>query len=277
MAEATVSEQKPESAAPAAAPGAGGAPAPATFKTILGQKLGMTQLFDKDGKVVPVTVVQAGPCAVVRLAHKDKNGYEGVQIGFGAVREKNMLSPVAGQFKKAGVAPVRWLREFRAPVAGFEVGQVVSASQRFKIGDYVDVRGLTKGKGFAGTVKRHNFRGGPATHGQSDRHRAPGSLTSRRALGKVLSGQRGPGHMGDEWHTVVKLKIEELDADNHLLYIRGAVPGVNGGMLTITETTRPQKAYVPPKKPAVMKTKMGQKITAPAPRKAAPAAAPAKK
>ena len=277
MTDATaVPEQKPEAAEPQAGPQAGGAPAPATFRTILGQKVGMTQLFDKDGKLVPVTVVQAGPCPVVRIASKDKNGYEAVQIGFGAVNERNVLSPVAGQFKKSGVSPMRWLREFRTPVAGFELGQIVTAATRFKADDYVDVRGVTKGKGFAGAVKRHGFRGGPASHGQSDRERAPGSLTSRRSLGKVLSGQRGAGRMGHEWNTVVKLMVYEIDAEQNLLYVRGGVPGVNRGLLLITETTRTQKRYVPPKKRAVMKTKMGQKIAAPA-AKAKPAAAPAKK
>lgn len=275
---AVVPAQTPEAASPSAGPQAGGAPAPATFRWILGRKLGMTQVFDKEGKVVPVTLVQAGPCPVVRVATKDKNGYEGVQIGYGSVKEKNMSGPLKGQFKKAGVAPVRWLREFKAPTAGFQVGQVVTLANRFKALDFVDVRGLTKGKGFAGGVKRHGFLGGPATHGQSDRERAPGSLASRRALGRVLPGQRMAGRMGGEWETIVKLKVEEIDLDNNLLYIRGAVPGVNGGMLVISETSRTKKTWAPPKKPTVLKTKMGQKITAPAGKpKPAAAAAPAKK
>lgn len=219
-------------------------PAPAALKALLGVKVGMTQFFDEHGLVVPCTVVQAGPCTVTALRTPAQDGYAAVQLGFGALAEKKAAKPSLGQFKKAGVAPMRHLKEFRLKdVAGFALGQSVTAAV-FKPGDYVDVQGTSKGKGFAGGVKRFHFRGGPATHGQSDRHRAPGSLASRRSLGRVLPGQRMAGHMGAETVSVLKVEVAKIEPETNLIYLRGAVPGPARGLVVIRETVKLQKHRV---------------------------------
>lgn len=226
------------------APKAEAAPAPATFKTLVGVKLGMTQFFDEHGHVVPCTVVKAGPCRVTLVRTRERDGYPGVQIGWLEIAEKKLAKPVLGQLKKAGLPPLRHLKEFRvSSVEGFALGQTVNASV-FKVGDYVDVQGTSKGKGFAGGVKRYHFRGGPATHGQSDRHRAPGSLTSRRSLGRVLPGKRMAGHMGAETVTVQKMEVVKIEPENNLVYIRGGVPGPARALVVIHETVKAKKHRV---------------------------------
>lgn len=226
MAEETI--QKTVGEVPQA--GAGAGLAPASLRAILGQKLAMTQIFDEHGFVVPITLLRAGPCLVSKVCTKEKEGYGAVQLSFS-------LS-VKGRSKS-------WLKEFRlADVSGFQPGQSVALGGIFKPGDYVDVTGVSKGKGFAGGVKRHGFRGGPATHGQSDRHRAPGSLTSRRSLGRVLPGQRMAGRMGGEKVTVQKLEVVQVLADENLIYVKGAVPGVSRGGIVVQETSRPSKHKV---------------------------------
>lgn len=237
MAEETKQAETPAAAAPEA-------PAPATFRALMGTKVGMTQFFDEQGHVVPCTVVRVGPCKVTLVRTPEKDGYAAVQVGWQDIAEKKVAKPLLGQFKKNGVSPLRFLREFRIPKAeGFAVGQVVTAAV-FKPGDYVDVQGTSKGKGFAGGVKRYHFRGGPATHGQSDRHRAPGSLTSRRSLGRIIPGKRMAGHMGAETVSSMKIEVAKVEPEGNLLYLKGAVPGPAKGFIVVSETVKEKKHRV---------------------------------
>ncbi|HVE12632.1 MAG TPA: 50S ribosomal protein L3 [Elusimicrobiota bacterium] len=240
----------------------GAAKAPAQLRALLGEKIGMTQVFNKDGELKAVTVVQAGPCAVVRVKAKDgKDGYSAVVVGFGAVREKSLNKAELGLFKKAGLQPMRHLKEFRlADVSGIAAGQAVDVS-RFAPGDFVDVQGSSKGKGFAGVMKRHNFRGMPASHGASDKERSPGSLTSRRSLGKVLKGQRMAGHMGDVTVTMSKLEVLQVEPETNKIYVHGPVPGANGSVVSILETSKNLKRRVVREKvKQVKRDKMGNII-----------------
>jgi large subunit ribosomal protein L3 len=205
---------------------------------LLGRKVGMTQIFADDGRVVPVTVIEAGPCYVTQLRTKERDGYEAVQIGYGAAKRLN--GPEKGHLAKAKAPPVRHLRELRADgLEGVEVGQKLDASL-FKVGDLVDVVGTSKGKGFAGVVKRHHFRGGPRTHGQSDRERAPGSSGSTTTPGRVLKGTRRAGQMGNARVTVQNLEVVESDGEQNLLLLRGAVPGARNGLLLIRAARKGQ-------------------------------------
>jgi large subunit ribosomal protein L3 len=226
-------------------------PLPA-LKSILGQKVGMTQIFDAQGQMIPVTVVVAGPCHVTQVLSKAKQGYDALQVSFGAVNERNVCKAAAGIAKHANVPPARWHREFRTEKAElFQVGQALTVAA-FVPGDIVDVRGLSKGKGFAGAMKRHNFGGGPSTHGQSDRMRAPGSSGSNTYPGRVLKGKRFPGHLGSAAITVQNLEIVGVDAQKNLIFVRGAVPGPRENLLIIEQTVKRVKfraAHVPePKK-----------------------------
>jgi large subunit ribosomal protein L3 len=250
-------------------------PASPSIKAILGQKIGMTQIFDLQGKIVPVTVVQAGPCPITQVMTKEKNGYTAVQLSFGDVREKSVNKPDAGRFKKAKVAAARWVREFRVPkIDGFEVGQSVNVDT-FVPGEYVDVVGISKGKGFAGTVKRHHFGGGPSTHGQSDRQRAPGSIGSNTFPGHVFKGMRMSGHMGNHRATIQRLEIVEVDAEKHLLLIKGALPGPNQSLVEICQTVKRVKMKVVHHEEH--KEKKAAKKEAPKAAAKAPAAKPAGK
>lgn len=238
--------------------------APATFKTILGEKVGMTQVYHpKDKGLYDVTIVKVGPCRVMAVKTVDsKDGYNAVQLAYGERKEKNVPKAQLGQYKKAGIAPARWIKEVRVKDAkGFEVGQLVKADTAFKDGDYVDVQGVSKGKGFAGTMKRHNFRGMPASHGASDKERSPGSLASRRALGRVLPGQRMAGHMGAETVTSLKLELVKIDAEKGLFYVNGSVPGPVGGLVTVHETVKAKKVRTEVQKLTVRKDKMGNIIS----------------
>lgn len=211
---------------------------PPEAKILYGQKVGMTQIYDKHGVITPVTVVAAGPCHVVQILQRDKNGYDALQVGFGEVKESSVNKPQKGQTAKAGISPVRWVREIRTPLAAqFKVGQTLKVNV-FAEGDYVDVIGTSKGKGFAGTVKRHNFGGGPSTHGQSDRQRAPGASGSNTYPGRVLRGKKMPGHLGHERVTVQHLEVVEVDASRDLLMLRGSVPGPNQGVVMIQQTVK---------------------------------------
>lgn len=237
--------------------------APATFHAILGEKVGMTQIYHpKDQNLYDVTVVKAGPCPILRVKTADsKDGYNAVQLGFGARRDKTVTKAQLGQFKKAGVPTQRYVREIRVTdVKGLEAGQVVAADVAFKPGDYVDVQGVIKGRGFAGVMKRHNFRGLPASHGASDKQRSPGSLASRRALGRVMPGQRMAGHYGDTALSTIKLEVVQIDAENNLMYIAGAIPGARGGLVTIHQTYMTKKARVEVKVQTIKKDKMGNII-----------------
>lgn len=232
MAETTVEQKPAETGAPVASK-----PMP-PIKAILARKLGMTRVFDPKGEIVPVTVLEAGPCPVVQIKTKVPHGYEAIQIGFGGTKGKNLSKPELGHFAKVSVTPTEWIEEFHvAASAGFEPGMSVRVDQ-FVSGDVVDVRGTIKGKGFAGAVKRHRFKGGPQTHGQSDRWRAPGSSGRER----VWPGKRGPGHMGAEAGTVQRLKVVSVDLDQNLMLIKGSVPGPIGACVRIYQTTRPKRA-----------------------------------
>jgi len=196
---------------------------------IIGKKLGMTQIFMENGTVETVTAIEAGPCPVVQIKTEAKEGYNAAQLGFG--NTKRLKSPQRGQLK--GLDPVKYLREFRVnDTKDLEVGQKVDVSL-FKVGDYVDVTGISRGKGFAGVVKRHHFAGGPKTHGQSDRHRAPGSIGAGTSPGRVFKGTRMAGHMGNRQVTALNLEIFEADPARNLLLVKGAVPGMKNGLLLI--------------------------------------------
>jgi len=238
--------------------------APATFRAILGEKIGMTQIFHpKDQNLYGVTVIQAGPCPVLRVKSADsKDGYAAVQLGFGTIKDKSRNSAERGQFKAAGVPSQKYVREIRAAnLAGMEAGQVVLA-ETFKTGDYVDVQGVCKGKGFASVIKRHNFRGMPGSHGASDKERSPGSLASRRSLGRVMPGQRMAGHMGNVVTSTIKIEVVDVDAEKNLIYVAGAVPGPRGGLVTIYETVKNKKGRIDTVRSAIKKDKMGNIIKA---------------
>jgi large subunit ribosomal protein L3 len=201
------------------------------IKGILGRKLGMTQMFDEGGSLEAVTAIEAGPCVVSQVKTQAKDGYSAVQLGFGEAKRIN--SPMKGHLKGAG-RQLRYLREIMVDeAAAFEVGQSLNAGI-FEKGEKVDIRGISKGKGFAGGVKRYHFRGGPKTHGQSDRHRAPGSVGGTTSPGRVYKGTRMAGHMGSDSVIIRNLEVVQADAGRNLILIKGAVPGAVGGLLLIT-------------------------------------------
>jgi large subunit ribosomal protein L3 len=195
---------------------------------LIGRKIGMAQLFQDDGEVV-VTTIEAGPCFITQVKTEAKDGYNAVQLGFG--EDKRLNSPQKGHVKEIG--QLKHLREFQVDdVKSVQVGQKIDADM-FKPGDLINVVGISKGKGFAGVVKRHHFAGGPKTHGQSDRHRAPGSIGATTSPGRVFKGLRMAGHMGDRRVTERNLKVINVDLKRHLLLVRGAVPGARKGLLLI--------------------------------------------
>ncbi len=200
---------------------------------MLAKKIGMTQVFDKNGDVLPVTVVVAGPCIVVQKNTKDKNGYSSVQLGFEEVADKKISKPLVGHFKKSGVkTSMKFLREFVvSPEAAIEVGQVITV-ESFKAGDIIKVTGFSKGRGFQGVIKRHGKAGGPASHG-SRFHRTTGSIGQRTSPGEVFKNMKLPGHMGDRRVTVRGLEVVSVQSENHLLFIKGAVPGAKNNFLMI--------------------------------------------
>lgn len=199
---------------------------------IIGKKLGMSQVFREDGKVEAVTAVEAGPCCVVQVKTEDKEGYNSVQLGFGEAKRVN--SPQRGHLKELG--NYRYLREFRVDDDETpQVGDKIDVSL-FQAGDLVDITGISKSKGFAGVVKRHHFRGGPKTHGQSDRHRAPGSIGATTTPGRVLKGTRMAGRMGADRVTVRNLEVYQADPERNLLLVKGAVPGSKNGLLLIRKS-----------------------------------------
>ena len=204
-----------------------------TVRGILGTKLGMTQVFDENNRIVPVTVVQAGPCVVTRIRTPEKDGYPAVQMAFGVVDPRKVTKPVAGHYAAAGVTPRRHLVELRtADAADYEVGQEVTA-EVFTAGAVVDVVGTSKGKGTAGVMKRHGFGGLGASHGTQRKHRSPGSIGGCATPGRVFKGLRMAGRMGNARVTTQNLTVHRVDADNGLLLIKGAVPGPRGGLLLV--------------------------------------------
>jgi large subunit ribosomal protein L3 len=206
------------------------------LKGLIGKKIGMTQIFDEQGVAQPVTIIEAGPCFVTQVRNPEKDGYTAIQLGFGEVHPKRLTAGELGHLNSNGLAPMRFLREFRSKEA-VNVGDKLTV-EVFTVGDRVDVVGTSKGKGFAGGVKRHHFAGGKATHGQSDRHRAPGSRGSGTTPGRVYKGARGAGHMGTDRVTIQALKIVMIDAERNLLGIKGAVPGGKGGLVLIKEARK---------------------------------------
>ncbi len=202
------------------------------LKGLIGKKVGMTQIFDDTGAAVPVTLIEAGPCFVTQVRRTEADGYSAVQLGFDEVKPKRLTGGQLGHLKRNNLPPLRFLREFREKDPEVQEGDKLTVDV-FAVGEHVDVVGTSKGKGFAGAVKRHHFKGGPKTHGQSDRQRAPGSRSSGTTPGRVYTGSRGPGHMGDERVTVQNLGVVLVDLERNLLGLRGAVPGPKGGVVII--------------------------------------------
>ncbi len=204
---------------------------------LLGKKIGMTSIFDDSGEVIPCTVIEAGPCFVTQIKTVDRDGYAAVQIGFAERRERLIPKPQAGHLKRAGVKPVRIMREFRIDGGGeLQPGQEIRVDKVFTKGDTVSVIGTSKGRGFQGVVKRHHFGGGFRTHGQSDRERAPGSIGSSSYPSRVFKGTRMAGRMGGEQVTVRNLKVVGVIPDSNLLLIKGSVPGAINGYLEIRKS-----------------------------------------
>ena len=221
------------------------------MKALLGYKVGMTQIIQDDGKAVPVTIVQAGPCFVTQVKKDKSDGYEAVQIGFGETKERRLTRGQLGHLgrlqtddkhpqRKAdkGVPPVRHLREIRTSSAGeYEIGQQLTVEQ-FAAGERVDVSGKTKGHGFTGVVKRYGFRGGPKTHGQSDRWRAPGSIGATSGMARVIKGMRMAGRSGNTNTTSANLEVVRIDNDKNLIAVKGSVPGAKGGLVLIRDARK---------------------------------------
>ena len=206
-------------------------------KAILGKKLGMTQLFDEEARLVPVTVIEAGPCRVIQKKTADNDGYDAVQIGFGEKKEKHTTKPMQGHFKKAGTAYMKYLREFKLDnSAEMNVGDEIKADI-FAVGDKVDVTGISKGKGYAGTVKRWGTHRGPMTHG-SGYHRGPGSMGACSTPSRVMKGKKLAGHLGVEKVTVQNLDVITIDAEKNIIAIRGSIPGPKGGMVIIKNSVK---------------------------------------
>ena len=221
------------------------------MKGLLGVKVGMTQIIDDDGVVSPATVIQAGPCYITQVKLGEPDGYNAVQLGFGEVKENRLTRPERGHLgllkanakhprrkQSAGIPAVRYLREIRTrSAAEYEVGQILTVAQ-FESGDRVDVVGRSKGRGFAGVVKRHGFSGGPKTHGQSDRQRAPGSIGATSGMSRVIKGLRMAGRMGNERVTSQNLEVVRIDPERNLIAVKGSVPGAKGGLVMIRDAAK---------------------------------------
>ena len=207
-------------------------------KALIGKKIGMTQIFDEKGKVVPVTVVEAGPCVVSQVKTVETDGYTAIQMGFGDIKPKHVTKPLQGHFKKADVAPKRILKEFRFDdCSKFELGQVIKADL-FETGDKVDVTGKSKGKGYAGVIKRWNFGRLKETHGSGPVARHGGSMGACSSPSRVWKGKKMAGHLGAEKVTVQNLTVVKIDAEDNLIAIKGAIPGANGGYVVIKDSVK---------------------------------------
>jgi len=210
-------------------------------KAIIGRKLRMTKALEPDGRMVPLTAVQAGPCPIVQVKTPERDGYSAVQVGYESdERKRGPNKPMEGHFSKAGVEPTRFLQEFRVPSTeeGMEVGQNLTVAD-FQAGDRVDVSAVSKGRGFQGVVRRHNFHGGRDSHG-SMFHRAPGAIGAAADPSRVFKGIGLPGQMGAQKVTVQNLTVYQVDSENHILYLKGAIPGPSGGVVSIKSTTKGQ-------------------------------------
>ncbi len=206
------------------------------LKGLIGKKIGMTQIFDEQGVARPVTIIEAGPCYVTQVRTPEKEGYAAIQLGFGEIHPKKLSAGELGHLSANSLSPLKFIREFRSKETA-NVGDKVTV-EVFNVGERVDVIGTSKGKGFAGGVKRYHFNGGKKTHGQSDRHRAPGSRSSGTTPGRVFKGSRGAGHMGSDRVTSQALKIVMVDAERNLLGVHGAVPGGKGSLVLIQEARK---------------------------------------
>lgn len=207
-------------------------------KGILGTKLGMTQVWDESNRVVPVTVIAAGPCVVTQIRTPETDGYDAVQLGYGQVDPRRVTKPEIGHFAKSGVAPQRYLIELRTDdAATYELGQTITA-ETFEAGQKVDVTGTTKGKGYAGVMKRHGFHGLRASHGVQRKHRSPGSIGGCATPGRVFKGVRMAGRMGHERHTTQNLKIQAIDTERGYILVRGAVPGPRGSIVFVRSAAK---------------------------------------
>jgi large subunit ribosomal protein L3 len=207
-------------------------------KFMLGKKIGMTQVFDEDGASIPVTVIEAGPCTVIQKKTAETDGYEALKVGYGDVKEKRLNKPLKGQFAKVGAPFKKYLREFKVDnVNDYEAGQEIKVGDMFQAGDRVDVSGVSRGKGYQGTVKRHGQRIASKSHG-SKYHRGVGSMGSSAAPSRVIKGKKLPGHMGVDNVTVQNLSVVRVDSERNLLLLKGSVPGIKGGFLEIRETVK---------------------------------------
>jgi len=208
------------------------------MKGLIGKKIGMTQIFDESGKAIPVTLIEAGPCYVTEIRNPSRDGYSAVQLGYGEVNSRKLSGGQLGHLKSNDLPPLRFLREFRTKqVDDLKEGDKLTVDL-FEMGDRVDVVGVSKGKGFAGGMKRHGFGGGPITHGQSDRQRSVGSIGATSTPGRVFKGMRGPGHMGSARVTSQNLKVALVDEERNLLGVHGSVPGPRGGLVMIREVRK---------------------------------------
>ena len=207
------------------------------MKTLIGKKVGMTQIFDEKGRVIPVTVIEAGPCVVAQVKSVETDGYNAIQLGFGDVKESKLNKPEKGHFAKANIAPKKHLREFRLDdVSNFKVGDELKADV-FEAGEKVDIQGTTKGKGFQGVIKRHGQHRGPMGHG-SMYHRRPGSMGPTSTPGRVFKGKKLPGHMGVQTVTIQNLEVVRVDLDKNVILVKGSVPGPKGAILKIKTSVK---------------------------------------
>ena len=208
------------------------------MKGLIGKKVGMTQVFDESGSIVPVTLIEAGPCYVTIIRYPKRDHYKAVQLGFGEAKPKRLTGGQLGHLKRNDLPPLRYLREFRVKSVGdLKEGDQLKADV-FQVGDHVDITGISKGRGFAGAIKRHGFHRGPKTHGQSDRERAPGSAGAGSTPGRVFKGKRMPGHMGVARVTSQNIRVELVDPERNLLGVRGSVPGARGSVVVIKEVRK---------------------------------------
>ena len=206
-------------------------------KAIIGKKIGMTQIFDERGKVIPVTAIEAGPCVVAQVKNVETDGYDAIQLGFGEVKESKVNKPIKGHFAKSKLTPKKYLREFRLDsIEGIKVGDELKADT-FEKGDKVDIQGISKGKGFQGVIKRHGQSRGPMGHG-SMYHRRPGSMGSTSTPGRVFKGKKLPGHMGRNTITIQNLEVVRVDLDKNVILVKGSVPGANGSILKIKSSVK---------------------------------------
>jgi large subunit ribosomal protein L3 len=208
------------------------------MKGLLGKKVGMTQIFDEEGIVIPITLIEAGPCYVTQVRQPENEGYAAVQLGFEEIKPKRLTGGQLGHLKRNDLPPLRYLREFRLKdLEEITEGETLTVDV-FEVGDHVDVIGTTKGRGFAGAIKRHGFRRQPKTHGASDRVRAPGSHGATTTPGRVFKGSRGPGHMGNARVTSQNLLVALVDGERNLIGVRGSVPGPRGGLVMVKEARK---------------------------------------